>query len=221
MLAADQWTAIEEGLGAAWDTASLSFFAEEARAVPESAAVLAPLGPGRVGSELRFEVARLGGGPQKLRNLLGRLDEKRIWGTLTLVEALQAPAPAPRAETDSAAAVAGVMGLAEAWDREVAKLAPGWRDLLCELELDSSDYVPRAALLGAPLNPTRRTDALALRFRVSDGGGYGTSPGMTRRCLERMDAEGITGRVTVLHGLADTDRAATQGPVWRIGGKSV
>jgi hypothetical protein len=36
-----------------------------------------------------------------------------------------------------------------------------------------------------------------------------------------MDAEGITGRVTVLHGLADTDRAATQGPVWRIGGKSV
>jgi hypothetical protein len=220
MLAADQWTAIEEGLGPAWDAVKLSFSAEEAKAVPEGAAVLAPLGPGRVGSDLRFEVARLGGGPETLRNLLGRLDDKRIWGTLTLVDVTQATAPPPRSETGAAATVAGI-GLAEAWDREVAKLAPGWRDLLCELELDSSDYVPRAALLGAPLNPTRRTDALALRFRVSDGGGYGTSPGMTRRCLERMDAEGITGRVTVLHGLADTHRAATQGPVWRIGGKSV
>ena len=215
MLAVDQWAALEEDLGPRWEAAKLSFSAEEARAVPESATVLAPLGPGRAGRALQFEVARLGGGPEKLRNLLGRLDDKRIWGTLELLEARQATepglhaVPAPRAT------------LASAWDQELAKLAPGWRDLLCELELDSSDYVPRAALFGAPLNPTRRHDALALRFRVSDGGGYGTSPGMARRCLERMDAEGITGRVTVLHGLADTDRAATQGPVWRIGGKSV
>ena len=35
------------------------------------------------------------------------------------------------------------------------ELPPGWRELLCELELDSTDYLPRAALLGAPLNPTR------------------------------------------------------------------
>jgi hypothetical protein len=219
MLAVDQWRAIAEGLGPAWDEAKLSFAAEEPRAVPESAAVLAPLGPGRVGPELRFEVARLGGGPEKLRNLLGRLDEKRIWGSLTLLEAVR-ELPPPLTTAVESTAVVGVP-LAEAWDEEVAKLPPGWRDLLCELGLDSSDYVPRAALLGAPLNPTRRPDALALRFRVSDGGGYGTSPGMTRRCLERMDAEGITGVVTVLHGLADTDRAATQGPVWRIGGKSV
>jgi len=217
MLAVDQWAALQEGLDPRWEAAKLSFSAEEARAVPESATVLAPLGPGRVGPALRFEVARLGGGPEKLRNLLGRLDDKRIWGTLELLEVRQAP-EAPRAAVATAAPRAS---LADAWDRELAKLAPGWRDLLCELELDSSDYVPRAALLGAPLNPTRRHDALALRFRVSDGGGYGTSPGMVRRSLERMDAEGITGRVTVLHGLADTDRAATQGPVWRIGGKSV
>lgn len=217
MLAVDQWAALQGGLDPRWEAAKLSFSAEEARAVPESATVLAPLGPGRVGPALQFEVARLGGGPEKLRNLLGRLDDKRIWGTLELLEVRQAP-NAPRA---TAAMAAPRASLADAWDRELAKLAPGWRDLLCELELDSSDYVPRAALLGAPLNPTRRHDALALRFRVSDGGGYGTWPGMARRSLERMDAEGITGRVTVLHGLADTDRAATQGPVWRIGGKSV
>jgi hypothetical protein len=218
MLAVDQWAAIEQGLGPAWEAAKLSFSAEETRAVPESAAVLAPLGPGRVGPQLHFEVARLGGGPEKVRNLLGRLDEKRIWGSLELLEARQVSEP--RLDTVAPESAPRAM-LADAWDRELTKLAPGWRDLLCELELDSSDYVPRAALLGAPLNPTRRTDALALRFRVSDGGGYGTSPGMARRCLERMDAERITGRVTVLHGLADTDRAVTQGPVWRIGGKSV
>ena len=100
-------------------------------------------------------------------------------------------------------------------------LSPGWSDLLCELELDSSDHVPRAALLGAPLNPTRNPDAIALRFRVSGKQGYGASPGMARRCFERMDADGITGRITVLGGLSDTENAVTQGPVWRLAGRSV
>jgi hypothetical protein len=216
MLAAEQWKQIEAGLGTGWDEVQLAFTAEEARAVAESAAVLAPLGPGRIGSELRFAVRRRGGGPEKLRNLLGHLDRKRVWGTLSLLGSRQeTPAPPP-SQPERAAAT-----LVKAWDAEVGELAPGWRDLLCELELDSSDYVARAALLGAPLNPTRVPGEIALRFRVSDGGGYGTAPEMTRRCLERMDAEGITGRVTVLHGISDTDRAATQGPVWRIAGKSV
>jgi hypothetical protein len=216
MLAAEQWREIEAGLDTGWDAVSLSFVAEEARAVAESAAVLAPLGPGRVGSELRFQLRRRGGGPEKLRNLLGRLDRKRIWGTLSLLGS-ETAAPAGTAAGPERAAAS----LVAAWDSEVAELAPGWRDLLCELALDSSDYVPRAALLGAPLNPTRVPGEIALRFRVSNGGGYGTAPAMTRRCLERMDAEGITGRVAVLHGISDTDRAVTQGPVWRIAGRSV
>jgi hypothetical protein len=131
-----------------------------------------------------------------------RLDAKRAWGTLSLLESTGS---LPSAEVPTP----GRTSLVNAWDDAVARLAPGWSDLLCELELDSSDHLPRAALLGAPMNPTRDPEAIALRFRVSDGGGYGTSPGMTRRCLERMDAEDH-GRVTVLHGLADTDRAATQ-----------
>lgn len=216
MLAVDQWREIEASLGAGWDEARLAFSAEEARAVSESAAVLAPLGPGRVGGELRFQIRRRGGGPEKLRNLLGHLDRKRIWGTLTLLASREDQTAATAHETVPTSAT-----LAATWDAEVAELAPGWRDLLCELELDSSDYVPRAALLGAPLNPTRVPGALALRFRVSNGGGYGTSPEMTRRCFERMDADGITGRVTVLHGISNTDRAVTQGPVWRIAGRSV
>jgi hypothetical protein len=214
MQAVDQWASILERLGADWDEARLSWTPEEETAMDESAVVLGPLGPGRIGSRRRFLVRRRGRGPNRARNLLGRLDEKRIWGTLELLESSSAtPAVGP------ARGIA--RRLAEQWDDEVARLAPGWRDLLCELEVDSSDYVPRAALLGAPLNPTRRPDALAIRFRVSSGDGYGAWPDMVRRCLERMDAEGITGEVTVLHGLSDTDNVYTQGPVWRIGGRSV
>ncbi|HSG12416.1 MAG TPA: hypothetical protein VLA22_00950, partial [Gaiellaceae bacterium] len=71
------------------------------------------------------------------------------------------------------------------------------------------------------LNPSRVPGSVAIRFRVSSGRGYGTSPGMARRCLERMDADGITGRLSVVLGLSDADNAATQGPVWRIAGRSV
>ncbi len=132
---------------------------------------------------------------------------------------MAAPAVAAQAaESDES------VSLVQSWDDALAELPPGWRDLLCELELDSTDYLPRAALLGAPLNPTRTPTDIAVRFRVSAGGGYGsygTSPGMARRCLERMDAEGLTGRVSVVNVLSDTGYEATQGPVWRIAGRAV
>lgn len=219
MQAAEQWKLIEAGLGPDWEEARFSFAVEDAAAIGDAAAVLAPLGPGRSGAELRFQVPRKGGGPDKLRNLVGRLDRKRIWGTLSLVDS--------RAETRSAEPAAEEdddVSLVASWDAALAELPPGWRDLLCELELDSTDYLPRAALLGAPLNPTRNPEKIALRFRVSSGGGYGsygTSPEMARRCLERMDGEGLTGRVSVLNVLSDTGYEATQGPVWRVAGRSV
>jgi hypothetical protein len=51
--------------------------------------------------------------------------------------------------------------------------------------------------------------------------GYGASPGMTRRCLARLDEERITGRVEILRALSDTRPVGTQGPVWRVGGRAV
>jgi hypothetical protein len=89
------------------------------------------------------------------------------------------------------------------------------------LDLDSSDHLPRAALLGAPLNPSRVPDEIALQFRASGKQGYGVSPQMARRCLERMDADGITGSLRIPYGLSDTENDVTQGPVWRLAGKSV
>jgi hypothetical protein len=218
MRAVDRWKLIEDELGDDWEEARLTFAVESASSVGAAAAVLAPLGPGRSGHELRFQVTRAGAGPERLRNLLRRLDRKRIWGTLSLVDARSRAEPE---EPTTAGPARPSRSLAEGWDRAVTELPAGWRDLLCELELDSTDYLPQAALVGAPLNPTRVPGKNALRFRVSRGGGYGAPPGMARRCLERMDEARITGRVRVLHALSDTDNAVTQGPVWRVAGRSV
>jgi len=216
MRALDRWKELEEQLGPDWDVAFLSFVPED---MSRAAAVLAPLGPGRYGKELRFQVSRHGAGPDRLENLLKRLDRKRVWGELALVDAHVEP----RADAAAAAELPRRRKLVEQWDEELAKLPPGWRDLLVELELDSTDFLAQAALAGAPLNPTRVPGEIALRFRVVEHGvgGYGTAPGMARRCLERMDAAGITGKLEVLNALSDVDYVSTQGPVWRVAGRSV
>jgi hypothetical protein len=214
--ALEQWSQIEGQLDPDWDAVTLSFVPED---MSRAAAVLAPLGPGRSGRELRFQVSRHGAGPDRLENLLNRLDRKRAWGELALVDAHVAP----REEAPAAAEPTRRAKLAEQWDEAIATLPPGWRDLHVELQLDSTDFLAQATLAGAPLNPSRVPGEIALRFRVAEHGlgGYGAPAGMVRRCLERMDAVGITGELKVLDALSDVDYAYTQGPVWRIAGRSV
>lgn len=214
MAAADQWAQIEEALDPEWAELRLAFAPEGPLA--DAAAVLGPLQPVLVGDELRFHVTRSDGGAERTRNTLSRLDRKRVWGTLALIDVAADDAPVAIATTPASA-----QSLADAWDDAISSLPPDWSDLLCELELDSSDHVPRAALHGAPMNPTRVPDAITLRFRASGKKGYGVSPQMARRCFERMDAEGITGLIAILNVLSDTENADTQGPVWRLAGRSV
>ena len=223
MKALDQWQRIEAGLDEGWEVVRLSFVVEDAKAIGDAAAMLAPLGPGRFGLELRVQVSRSGGGLERLQNLLRRLDRKRVWGELALVDAQLAPRPEPTAAQALEAAPAPARKLADAWDDELRRLPPDWRDLLVELELDSTDYLAQAALLGAPLNPSRVPGEIALRFRVSarGAGGYGAPPGLVRRCFERMDAAGVTGRLRLVHALSETDNVSTQGPVWRLAGRAV
>jgi hypothetical protein len=164
----------------------------------------------------RLHIQHAEGGVERARNVFRRVDQRRIWGTLSLIGVVHDVAPAtPPAPVET------MRSLAAQWDVALAELPPDWSDILCVLELDSSDHLPRAALLGAPLNPSRVPGETALRFRASGKQGYGVSPPMARRCLERMDAEGITGSASVLYGLSDTENAVTQGPVWRLAGKSV
>jgi hypothetical protein len=214
MRAADQWMQIERTLDTGWAEVHLAFTPEGP--LSEAAAALGPVQPVRVADELRFHVSRAHGGPERTRNTLRQLDRKRVWGTLRLLDVAAPPAPEA-----SAPAPEPSPSLVAAWEALQAALPPDWSDVLAELELDSSDHLPRAALLGAPMNPTRVPDEVALRFRASGKQGYGVSPQMARRCFERMDAEGITGRLRVVYDLSDSVNDVTQGPVWRVAGRSV
>jgi hypothetical protein len=212
----DQWAALERRLPTDWETIILRLSPEQPQELGEAARVLGPMNVGRVGDQLVVTVRRAGGaaGPEAAHRLFGRLDQARIWCLLEQDEVgVREPV---HAESDAARQTAPV---AEAWDAALAELPSGWSDLLCSLELASSDLLPRAALLCAPINPTRDRDAVAFLFRCASHEGYGVSPVMARRCFERLDAEDIEGEIAVLRVVSDTDNVATQGPVWYVGGK--
>lgn len=209
----DRWREIESSLGEDWDEAELSLPVSDESRADRAAQLLGPLQPGRRGNRFRLTVSRRGGGASTgaLRRVLERLDEERIPGSLQLLTKL---------ERDVVVTVARP-GLAEEWDAQVAGLPRDWSDLHAELELTSTDHLDRGALLLAPLNPTRVGAKLVFRFRVARRYGYGASPGMARRCLERLDEEDIRGELRILRVLSDTRPVATQGPVWYVGGKAV
>jgi hypothetical protein len=209
----EQWRRIRSELPEDWGEVKLNVSVADDEQRSRAAALLGPASPGRLGDDLRLSVHRAGGGvgPDQVDKLFGKLSHEKIRGTLSLVtveeriERVEAPRQA----------------LAGQWDAALESVPADWSDLLCELELTSSDHLARAALLTAPINPTRVPGRSAFRFRVAQTFGYGASPQMTRRCLERLDGEGIPARLTLLHVLSDTHNVDTQGPVWRVAGKAV
>ena len=209
----EQWRQIRSELPDDWGETKLNVSVARPEQRSRAAALLGPAGPGRLGDDLRVSVHRAGGGigPDQAEKLFRKLEDERIRATLSLVEIDE------RVEREEAAREP----IAGQWDAALAGLPGDWSDLLCELQLTSTDHLARGALLVAPVNPTRVPDRIAFRFRVARTFGYGASAEMTRRCLERLDAEGIPGRLTVLHVLSDTHNVATQGPVWRVAGKAV
>ena len=209
----DQWTRIEQGLDPKWRDARVDLVVDDDAQLSRASALLAPASPGRTGNAMRFTTARGGTmvGPEAVRRMLKRIDDERIGGTLTLVSSGEA-APEP---------VITRASLAAEWDAALTVLPADWSDLLCELELTSSDHIERGALLLAPLNPIQGTGRPGFRFRCAHTFGVGASSGMVRRCLARLDEERIPGEVRVLRAMSDTHPVATQGPVWRIGERSV
>jgi hypothetical protein len=210
----DEWRAIEPGLAEGWDEARLRLTIEDEAEAARAAGLLGPANPARRGKVIWFYVSRVGGGPvpDLIVRLLGRVDGAGIQGRVELVDVTAAPTQAPARPRPT---------LAEQWDSRLAELPEDWSDLWVEGELTSSDYLERGALLLAPVNPARAGKRLAFRFRVARQFGYGASAEMTRRCLERLDGEGITGTVRILHALSETKPVATQGPVWYVGGRAV
>lgn len=214
VLLVQQWRDLEAGLSPGWTSAQVQLTLEDGADPARATALLGPAQPVRpAAGVLRFATAHGGAavGPEAVVRLLGRLDDERIAGRLELVGS-----EAAAAET----APADEQRLADAWDAELAKLPADWSDLYGEVELLSSDYFERASVLCTPMNPRREGTRVAFRFRSARRFGYGTSPEMVRRCLERCDAESLQGSVTVLRALSDTRPVATQGPVWLSGGRN-
>ena len=207
-----QWSRISRALPAGWGSVDLRLLVPDRSARSRAAALLGPLGVGRVEDELRFTVSRTSGvGPDAARRLLANLDDDRISGTLVLSRTAAATAAEPAARAR----------LETQWDELVGALPADWSDLLCRLTLASSDDLPRAALLAAPVNPSRPAKEVGFDFRVAHTAGYGASAQMTRRCLVRIDEAGIPASVEVLRALSDSRHVSTQGPVWIVEGKTL
>jgi hypothetical protein len=209
----DGFNAIERQLPPDWSEATLLLTVADDARCDRAAALLGPANPGRLGKKVRFATVRRGGGvaPDGVRRLLRRLAREGIIGELELVRVAEAPA----AELSVRAS------LRDQWKSALEGLPSDWSDLYAEVRFDSTDYVERAALLLAPLNPARFTGPFALRFRSAHHFGYGVSPEMATRCFERCDEDGMTGEVEILRALSDTNPVGTQGPVWLVGGRAV
>jgi len=208
-----QWQGIQRDLPEGWDEARLRLLLAQEGDSERAAALLGPANPGRRGATISFTVARRHWPSPELTNrLLGMIDRERIQGELHVVGSSEAPAAAEPVERKSFLA---------GWDDELVALPADWSDLYAEVELHSSDYLDRAALLMAPLNPSRFGDQPGFRFRAARRFGYGASAQMTQRCLERLDEEQIRGSIRVLWAISDSRPVQTQGPVWYTGGKSV
>jgi hypothetical protein len=210
---AEQWNAVEQGLDPRWSDARLDLRIDDPARRDRAAALLAPASPGRMGASVRFVATRdgTGVGPEALRRMLRRIDAEGIAGTLALLGSADTPAQAAPASAS----------LAVDWDAATAVLPTDWSDLLCELDLTSSDHIDRGALLLAPINPIQSVGHTGFRFRCAHTFGYGASAGMVRRCLARLDEGGIPGEVRILRALSDTHPVGTQGPVWYVKGKAV
>jgi hypothetical protein len=214
------------GLPRGWRQARLELTVDEADEVDHAALILGPAGPGRAGNRFVLNVydgpERLGTSPDLARRVVRRLDQEGIRGRLRVVQTEDGE---PVEEREAAGATPGprrsTASLADAWQALVETFPPDWSHAYAEIDLDSSDYLERAALLLAPANPLRLDGPTNLRFRIARTVGYGVSAGMARRTLERLDREGITGRLGVLRVVAEDRPVGTQGPVWRIGGKSL
>jgi hypothetical protein len=208
-----QWRELEIALPDGWVRVSVQLEIRDPEVAAQASALLGPAGPYRTGTTLRFASARDGSaqGPDGITRLLRRLDDARIGGTLTPLGSEKAAIRTEREMTT----------LVESWDKMLADLPADWSDLVAEVRLLSTDYVEHAAVMCIQMNPRRVGDSAVLRFRAAHHAGYGVSPQMARRCLERCDEANIRGSVELLRVLSDTHLVATQGPVWILDGQTI
>jgi len=208
---AEQWKSIGSNLPDGWARAQLRLELGDKDSADKAAAMLGPTGAYRAApTVLLFSVSRDGTAtsPDNLVRLLRYVPT----GMLSLSGSQAAPQAVTTREVEP---------LTSAWDKAIAGLPPDWSDIFAEVQLTSTDFVERAAVLTVQCNPRRDGDRAALRFRCARVTGYGVSPEMARRCFERCDAEKIRGSVVILRVISGSRHVATQGPVWLADGKTL
>ena len=128
-------------------------------------------------------------------------------------------------EQDSAANDLSALGrgqtLAAAWDDLLETLSDDWSDLLVELKLRPERPYHPVALIVSALNPARCDERAAFRFRIGRDFGYGAAASTARHCLELLDEQRVEGRLRLLDLLSQRRPFETQGPVWRLEGRSL
>ena len=190
----DQWRTIEDGLPAGWEDVRLTLTTEQPGDLPRAAQVLGSINVGKVGSTLVFHVSRAGGprAPQAATRLFERLDRDRTWCQLEQ----------SHVQTRRAAAAGGDRRAAphrrrprspRAGTQPSRRCRPTGPTFSASSRSSRATHLDRAALLCAPLNPTRDALRLVFTFRCSGRSGYGVSRSMARRCFERLDNDGIKG----------------------------
>jgi hypothetical protein len=210
----DQWKTLGSELPETWSATELELRLEQRSEAELTSRLLGPAQPYRPEpGVLRFRVARDGTAPSPdgIQRLFRRIDAERIHGKLSLVGT----------STRAAVVEPGEASLVDTWAAAEQSLPADWSHAFCELELRSTDYVDRASLDCVPMNLRRVGDTTTLRFRAARAFGYGTSPAMVRRCLERCDADEIKGTVRILYAVSSSDPVGTQGPVWMAAGTNV
>jgi hypothetical protein len=111
--------------------------------------------------------------------------------------------------------------LEAAWDDLLEDLSEDWSDLLVEVELRPGALFQPALLIVSALNPERCDDGAAFRFRIGHDFGYGAAASVARRCLALLDERGFEGRLLLLELLSQRRPLETQGPIWRLEGRSL
>ena len=172
-------------------------------------APLQPFRRGRVVLRSRSRATAAAPSPERVARLLDGSTASGSRGTIELVALAAAAVAASSARRPP---------LAESWAAALATLPADWSDLLGEIELDSSDYLERAALLCAAQSaPRRRARGAAFR---------GARQLRLRRLAARWCAaassaatpSGSAARSRPARALGHPSRR-TQGPVWQIGGR--
>jgi hypothetical protein len=220
MALAERIDDIVRGLPRDWERVRIELTVEDPDEADRAALILAPATPGRAGERFTLYAHRTAGqgaSPELVHRVATRLDAEGIRARVRLT-AHEEPSPTARRPAPAASAHEA---LADSWDALLRRLPPDWSDLYAEIDLDSSDYLERGALLLAPINPGRHPPSSAFRFRCASAKGYGVAPEMARRALQRLDEAGMSGSVQVLRVLSDTSSTFSQGPVWRDDGRSV